>query len=856
MNSVRRFGWGRTRAGAQPKLIFVAALGVTILMISWRPTPAAGLAWPDVVERIERDLSASDAVTRRAAARELVHLGRVHGGPLALAALDDPDDEVRLSAAEAAIRLRVAQASDVVVPWLNAPDARLRREACEVVRALPNPRTIAPLARTLGDPDAEVRSAAAEALGHQNAAEAVPPLLGRLDDSTPMVRITIVEALAHLGDERAVVPLVGKVEDSSVEVRNAVVRALGDLGDMRASPALVLTLRDQNAEVRREALVALGRLHALDSVDAIAPFAVDHSAPLRLAALDTLGRLATPDALRILVGALGTADDAGSSQRRTPLRDAFVHAGQTAIEPLRALLAGSPPAAAASSAAWVLGALHAHSAAGTIVDALRRGSLPPAAALHALAGAGTAAEVPVVLEFLTDESPAVRSEAADAAFALLDPREPDGRAVEPLAAALRDRRPSNEERARFAEALGRTGAPRAARILADLVNVRDVRLRLAAIDALGSLQSGEADDALIAALASPDAEVRLHSATSLAEAGDARARDALLDLLGRGDEVDRASVLTAIGGILSRFPSDTAVARLSSDFDLAAGPERDALIEAMGRAPTNLAARALARIAHSGEPLDRRETAILCTAQAGGPGRAVAVEIVHSLLEDPDCRVRAQAAWSLGTLGNVSDIAPLLRLARSTDGDEAANAAAAIGRIAARASTEASGRARERPSTGDPGLCALVGDARPFVRANAFAGLALAGARCTGGSIERAALLDDPSEDVRAAAALAVAVRQTADDVRALDRCAHVDTSGAVASRCATPGATIPSSTRSVLVYVVPAGSDAPRPDSPYALLTADGLLRVGKTDRRGAVFDAAAPEGTLKLVSVSSSLL
>ncbi|HXX67813.1 MAG TPA: hypothetical protein VEK07_11555, partial [Polyangiaceae bacterium] len=115
------------------------------------------------------------------------------------------------------------------------------------------------------------------------------------------------------------------------------------------------------------------------------------------------------------------------------------------------------------------------------------------------------------------------------------------------------------------------------------------------------------------------------------------------------------------------------------------------------------------------------------------------------------------------------------------------------------------------------------------------------------------ALADDPSEVVRAAAALAVAVQYNAEDSRALERCAHVDTAGAVASRCAAPRLTLPTSVHSVLVYVVPAGSEAPRAQVPYALLMADGLLRVGRTDRRGAVFDPAAPEGHVELVSVSS---
>ena len=216
--------------------------------LAMSPARAGAIVWPDVAERVERDLSAADPSTRRAAARELASLGPVRGAPLVTAALGDPDDDVRLAAADAAIRLRAAGATDAVAAWLNAPDVRLRRKACDVARALPSARAVAPLARTLSDPDAEVRAAAAEALGHQSSGEAVAPLLGRLDDPTPAVRLQIVGALARLGDARAVVPLTGKVQDSSPDVRQAVARALGDLGDPRGSPALILALRDQTTK--------------------------------------------------------------------------------------------------------------------------------------------------------------------------------------------------------------------------------------------------------------------------------------------------------------------------------------------------------------------------------------------------------------------------------------------------------------------------------------------------------------------------------------------------------------------------------------------------------------------------------
>jgi HEAT repeat protein len=819
------------------------AVALTLLVSMLSPARARALVWPDVAERVERDLAAADPATRRSAARDLASLGPMRGGALALAALGDPDDDVRLSAADAAIRLRAGEATDLVAGWLNAPDVRLRRKACEVARALPSARSVAPLARTLGDPDAEVRAAAAEALGNQASGDAVAPLLGRLDDPTPAVRIQIALALARLGDARAVVPLVGKVQDSSPDVRQAVARALGDLGDARASAALVLALRDQVDDVRRDVLVALGRMRAMDAVDAIAPFVADRSPSLRAAAFAALGRIGSPDAVRVLVRVLGTGDDAGAGLERTAVRDALVAAAGASVSstaaPLQALLAGSPSPAEATSAAWVLGALRAHAQASALIAALRRGTLPVAAALHALADAGTAGDVPVVLEFLGDPSPLVRGEALGAAAALLDPDRPDGRAVEPLAALLRDARPLPEERVRIATLLGRTGAPRAAPLLVDLSRVPDTALRIAAIDALGVLGPAGADDALVDALGSLDAAVRLHAAMALSEAGGERAREALLAQLDDGSEVDRAAVLTAAGGVLARAPSDAAVGRLARALDLAAGGERDAILEALGRAPLPSAVEVLAGVARAAEPADRQGVASLLAAHPGS-GRALAV--ARSLLADVDPAVRAQAAWSLGSIGDASDIARLAPVTGGPDPDPAVNAAAAIGRIAARA---------RAVDLAPAALCPAVRDARPYVRANALAGLALAGGRCGDGSLERGVLGADSSEDARAAAALALSRAPLPEDRRALERCARGDPSGTVAARCRAhpdPLVRAGSRARAALVYVIADGLTRPRPGVAYALLLADGTIHVGATDRRGGTFDPAAPEGQVSL--------
>ncbi|WP_394821043.1 HEAT repeat domain-containing protein [Pendulispora albinea] len=838
-----------------PLVLAAIVATVTAAATVGHAPPAFAVVWPDVPERVARALTAQDPVTRRMAAQELSTLGRARGTPLVLAALGDPDVEVKLAAAQSAIRLRATGATSAVLPWLGDREARLRIAACEVARALPDARAIQQLARGLGDADAAVRAAAADALGTQASADAVAPLLGRLDDASPQVRIQIARALARLGDKRAVVPLVGKVQDSVVDVRQAVVRALGELGDARASQALILTLRDNANEVRVESLHALGRLRTPEAVETISPFATDRNPALRQAALAALGRIGTRESMRALIGALGVADDAGGGLERTPARQALVAVGSAATAPiseLSAVLKGSPNPQVATSVAWVLGELRAQSEAPTIISAMRRGVLPSAAALHALAGAGTRDSIPVVLEYVGDKNPVVRSEAARAAKALLDPTRPDGRAVEPLAAALRNTNLSQDESAALAILLGRTGAPRAAPILVSLSNTKKFPvLRLAAIDALGTLGPADADDALLEKLDDSDATVRLHAAIALGDAGKDRAREALLGKLDGGEELDRAAVLTALGGVLARVPSEGAIIRLARALELGAGPERDALLLAIGRSNLPSAVRALGTLLRSNDPDDRRTIATVLSAQpSGGPAEALA----RGLLRDPDPTVRAQAAWSMGALGDAADrgggsggIDALTAVIPSPDLDTAINATAAVGRLAA--------RARSAPLAVRV-LCPLLRDARTYVRVNALAGLAATGARCGDGSSERAALADDGNDLVRSAAAAVLqrpspASMRTADTA-ALERCAQSDRSGAVAQRCRggipARADTAPGATHAVDVYVVPDTSTTPRARVAYALHIEGGYLRAGIADRRGACFEPVAPDGELSL--------
>jgi HEAT repeat protein len=814
---------------------------------------AHALVWPDVPERVERGLASADPTARRLAARDLASLGPGRGTPLVLRAMSDSDVEVRLAAAQSAVRLHAVPATDVAIQWLGERETRLRVAACEVAHAMPKPALVQQLARALGDSDPQVRTACADALGVSGSPDAVAPLSGKLDDGTPNVRAQVARALARLGDPLAVVPLVGKVQDSVPEVRQAVVRALGDLGDARATQALLLALRDNVPEVKVEALSALGRLRAPDAVDAIAPLALDRNPGVRQGALVALGRIGSPAAVRALIKALGTQEDATAGLERSPVRDALVAAGPAAVNELTELLDRPISAPVASSVAWVLGELRATQSAGAIVSALRKGTVPQAPALRALAGAGTQAEVPIVLEFVADPNPATREEALRAATALLDPARPDGRAVEPLAATLKSSRTSPRERAAVATLLGRTGAPRAATELVGLVNAKDQSLRLAAIDALGALGAAgatagtsAADDVLVPLLADVDPAVRLHAAVALAASGGTKARHALLGKLDGEEELDRFTLFTAIGGVLERFPDDRAVRRLFAELGVSAGPERDAVIEAAGRARLPSATFALGEIAKAADADDRRAAASLLASQAGS---ADAARILKSLTADADPSVRAEAAFALGTAGDAGTLPFLAQLVKSGDADVATNAAGAVARLARTAGAG--------PVVAT--VCPMLADGRAQVRANALAALAAASARCGDAASERKLLLDDPSDLVRGGAAMALTaskpgVGTEAAQKSALDRCAATDRSAEVARRCRPRGAPSlapapPRRPQAVTVFVVGEGATSTaRPRAPYLLQYDDGVLRAGLADRRGAVFDPAAPSGEVVL--------
>lgn len=796
-------------------------------------TPAAAFTWPNAAEGIEKQLDKPDVGARRRAAQRLGELAPAAQKRLVHKALADSDAEVRLAAADLVVERRLRGTGELVVGWLNDPERRIRLAGAEILRMDPVARAVGPLGRVLGDPDAAVRSAAAGALGSTGSKDAVLPLLGHLDDSVPQVRSAIVRALSKLRDPRAVVPLIGKIQDSRPAVRRTVARALGELGDGRASSALVLALRDADEGVRIAAVEALGALRDPQATLPITAMAGSESSPaVRSAVVGALGRIGTKEALDALLGLLETEP---SLETLSLLRKALARAGAPARQRLEQCLAGQPAPRLADNCALALAETGRTESAKAITGALRRGVLGAPAALASLQKLGDPKSLPTVLEHLADSDPVVRRAAVDAAVVLLDPKKPDGRAVDPIVQALERARSSKAERAALARLLGRTGSPRAVKALGPLADAADnVELRIAALDALGMLPPSGQDRVLIAALDADEATVRLAAAVALRRAASGAAARTLLDRLERSAEQDRAALAVALGGALSRAKDPALLSRAWQIMLASRGGQRDALIEAIGRVPGKEAAKLLADHAkESGDVADRAKVA-----EALGT-RADSVQALRALARDVDGAVRANAVWGLGGVGRGAERAELLAALEDKDVAVAGNAAAALGRLGRRLGLRV-----------DTELCGRLTDSRSYVRANALGGLRVAGARCASGA-EATLLVEDRSEVVRRAAAQLVAAVASSDptrDQRLLETCAAEDTDSSVAARCATEAAPLAKTTEPVLVYVVPVGESAPVPRAPFALVRADGLMRLGLADRRGEVFEHDAPSGEVSL--------
>ena len=430
---------------------------------------------------------------------------------------------------------------------------------------------------------------------------------------------------------------------------------------------------------------------------------------------------------------------------------------------------------------------------------------------------------------------------------LLDPSRHDGRAVEPLVSALHDPRSTTEEQELLARALGRTGSPRALGVLLPLVTSKSLALRIAALDALGTLGPAGQDRELLFALEDDNASVRLHAAMALSLAGGPDSVHTLLARLTQGATEDRTAIGLALSGALSRSREETAREIESLLIDSGAAV-RDALIEGLGRMSGPTAGTVLGELLKHApgdvrSKQDRRS--------AGGAPRTATGD--HGAAR----RRRPQVARRRGVgQRHFGERRP--RPAVGSLGPRASWATAISTSHATRPPPWLSWRMPR--GTAVPSGARWLRCARPRRTPAPMYGLTPSqGSR----SWVRAATEAPPSVALSSTTPLrpsappplarSAGFRQGRGPVREttseLSHAASPTTRAAWWRTLAEASGSVLSRARRLLVFVVPDGKSFPVPQAPYALLRADGFIRSGRADRRGAIFERALPKGEVTLL-------
>jgi cellulose synthase operon protein C len=805
----------------------VSALVLGLLVGPFCPAESQAAIWPTETDWVERGLESQDVSDRREAARRLAELPVASRDRLVKRALLDDDVDVRVGAAESLVDTNTDEHATVALAWLGERDARLRLAAIRVlVRARPTREILQALSRALGDTDLEVRVRAAHALGNSRDPSAALSLLGHIDEANMRMQLAVVEALAALRDPKALVALVGKVQDGRPAVREAVARSLRVFEGERALAALVLLLRDSDDSVRLAAVSSLGRASAAEALDAIVHVLKnDSSIDVRVAAVRALARTRSERAADVLIESLDDPRGEIVSEARLSL----ARMGSGSVPRLLACLAGQPSRVRADACVFALGRSERTDVADAVSDAWRRRAVSPDAALEALTALRAKQALPVVLESLSDDDPWVRSRAFGALEVMLDPDEPDGRAVEPLLAAARAASERPDELLLLVSLLGRTGSDRVKADLVEYARSSRLRLRLAAIRSLGWVKAQGTDELLLEAIDSPEPRSRREAALAIRRAGGESLGQPLLDRLERTSERDAVWLGLALAGPLSSTHNAELLASVERRIAKSSGPLRDALLEALGASP--LGGELLVQIGKSAGAKSRAKIAELLSSH---PKQRT---FVLELLKDGGV-TRQHAAWTIGVVGTSADLERVGELILDRDPRVAANAAVSYGRLA-----HGTAGADTKP------LCLTLSHRQPALRAGGLMGLRLAGLRC--GENEQDLLARDPSPAVRLAAAELLSRDRAEPEIAALlERCLDEERDGRVAAACAPPATNKPPAERAPLLtaFVFPPTGTEPQPGLPYAIRFADGTVRHGEADRRGALSDPKPLRGAVSL--------
>lgn len=135
-----------------------------------------------------------------------------------------------------------------------------KKAAIRELRHLGNDDAVQSLSQALVDDDPRIRKASLEALSAIGSDAALAAIASLSSDRTAPARGKAAEALANADGDSSSAYLARLLGDDDPRVRTAAVESLGDVGDSRAIYAISRALRDPDAGVRRRAAEVLDEL--------------------------------------------------------------------------------------------------------------------------------------------------------------------------------------------------------------------------------------------------------------------------------------------------------------------------------------------------------------------------------------------------------------------------------------------------------------------------------------------------------------------------------------------------------------------------------------------------------------------
>ncbi len=838
-------------------------LRVALALLLFGAMPAhAGFDWQGAVDVDAEGLQSDDPKKRLDAIAYLgmrdIHLAQ----PYLLRALADEDLSVRHQAAKA---LGIGGATAAVQPmieWLADTDPKTRAVAADVLGDIGGPDATQALTRSLGDPDSTVRQRTVKALGkigQRGNSQVVIALIPRLEDDKADVRRETVEQLEQLGDKRAVIPLVAKFSDTSREVRKTAVRAIGKLGDKSAVPALVRLMNDPDEDVRTQAVGSLGLLGATDALDALAEQLNSGSELFRTKVAYALGQISA------LPGAGKAGEDAVSrlvenlavgNTRRAAI-DALRVSGKAAVPALVAHLSGRLKGDP-TTAVTLLGEASDARATAVLTAELERGRVAMPLVLKALGATGDPNALVPVLGALSSKDAAIRLAAMEALRPLLGR---DARAGDVLIEHLADE--DLEVRVLAAEYLGILQVSAATPKLTSLAGTGNpTRLRLAAIDALGSIgtasPSPDATKALVAVLREGPTELHGAAATSLSYIADPSVVPLLITQAQDDRGPTRHEIVRALGGTLRNRPDPAArkaLRQLAEDSNVKVAVAAIGGLAAAQQLDDAPALRTLVERAAA----DRRRAAAWALGELHDVG---GISTLADALAVRDDRLVGDAAWALGEIAvsvpGDAKVKPLverfLYLGKHGGWAASIDGAGALARLLWATPRE---RRTELLGTRAPALHGLAFHKSRLVRINVA--LAVSSLSADDAAIKTLTkLLDDVSPHVRSAAAQGLARAatgatkdQAARIKTALDTAARneIEPNVQAAIKAAQGGAQpmIARDNWRTFQVIDPSADNSAVRQEPYFVHGPDGVVWASYTDARGELNSEHVAAGTDK---------